>query len=492
MGAVVIAIDAPFARPENAERMPLLFSEQDRKEHIQLIVDLRRAVDLLVSMPTVDPTRLGYVGVSYGGMAGGLLAGVEDRLHAYVLVVGDGGLVNHHMLDIEGMVTPLDDMSQAEVIDWIDLMWPLESIHYVHHAEPAALFFQNGTKDRSVPYYLAEDYQDAGSEPKKIRWYESGHSLPFEHILDQLEWMSQYVDITNVRSLPSVNLLLMDPVEDFILLNGDLRTTAMVVDRMMLVWFVTVIGSMLYMAWDLWRKPLYPNRARLNWLLSTLFYGPIGLWAYRFSQTDGEKGGSDSTALRKRVMRSTIWGVAGNLVGMILAVGILEFEAFPADEIADISGFLLTPLLFGLPLLTRWGLDKVAREKPERRENGAAQRSSFLPTLVSTNMVLAVGYPVIALLLDRWLFRWYVSQSWDLGSPPFWIIASLAAFIGAAVDYPTRLWMVKTGLLGWGQPSIPEDTQETKPGRLKVWGITVLSFLFLLFCFFLTFGVILD
>ena len=52
-------------------------------------------------------------------------------------------------------------------------------------------------------------------------------------------------------------------------------------------------------------------------------------------------------------MRSTIWGVAGNLVGMILAVGILEFEAFPADEIADISGFLLTPLLFGLPLLTR-------------------------------------------------------------------------------------------------------------------------------------------
>ena len=31
---------------------------------------------------------------------------IENRLKAYVLVVGDGGLVNHHMVEIEGMITP--------------------------------------------------------------------------------------------------------------------------------------------------------------------------------------------------------------------------------------------------------------------------------------------------------------------------------------------------------------------------------------------------
>lgn len=39
--------------------------------------------------------RIGYIGVSYGGAMGGLLAGVEHRISAYALVVGDGGLVTH-------------------------------------------------------------------------------------------------------------------------------------------------------------------------------------------------------------------------------------------------------------------------------------------------------------------------------------------------------------------------------------------------------------
>jgi cephalosporin-C deacetylase-like acetyl esterase len=59
-GAVVLMIDAPFARPENRDRSgwPLTFDEVDRLEQIQLIVDLRRGVDLLIARPDVDPERL--------------------------------------------------------------------------------------------------------------------------------------------------------------------------------------------------------------------------------------------------------------------------------------------------------------------------------------------------------------------------------------------------------------------------------------------------
>ena len=96
-GAVAILIDAPFNRPQQGRVRsdPLTVTPKDRDEQIQLIVDLRRAVDLLVARPDVDRDRLAYVGVSYGAAMGGLLAGVEDRLKAYVLAVGDGGLVSH-------------------------------------------------------------------------------------------------------------------------------------------------------------------------------------------------------------------------------------------------------------------------------------------------------------------------------------------------------------------------------------------------------------
>ncbi|CAA9336438.1 MAG: hypothetical protein AVDCRST_MAG89-2407, partial [uncultured Gemmatimonadetes bacterium] len=89
-GAVVIAIDAPFARRSG----PFLrFTDADRAEQIQLIKDLQRAVDVLRARPNVDGGRIAYLGISYGGAMGALFVGVERRLKAAVLEVADGGLV---------------------------------------------------------------------------------------------------------------------------------------------------------------------------------------------------------------------------------------------------------------------------------------------------------------------------------------------------------------------------------------------------------------
>lgn len=59
-GAVAILIDAPFNRPRQGRVRsdPLTFTPKDRDEQIQLIVDLRWAVDLLVARPDVDSDRL--------------------------------------------------------------------------------------------------------------------------------------------------------------------------------------------------------------------------------------------------------------------------------------------------------------------------------------------------------------------------------------------------------------------------------------------------
>jgi dienelactone hydrolase len=191
MGAVVLLIDAPFARRSNGMDASVTMTEQDRREQIQLIVDLRRGIDLLVSRPEVDPERLAYVGVSYGGAMGGLLAGVEDRVKAYVLKVGDGGLVTHSTgpEDRAWWLAIAEDQRRQ----WVEWMWPIEPIHYVGCASPAALLFQNGTLDTLVPPADAQRYQEAGSEPKTTCWYQAGHPLNTTADQDRVAWLSELI-----------------------------------------------------------------------------------------------------------------------------------------------------------------------------------------------------------------------------------------------------------------------------------------------------------
>jgi dienelactone hydrolase len=196
-GAVAILIDAPFNRPQQGRRRsdPLTFTPKDRDEQIQLIVDLRRAIDLLVARPDVDRDRLAYVGVSYGAAMGGLLAGVEDRLKAYVLAVGDGGLVSHF--------TGPDDANRPEVQSfpaeqrerWLAAMRPIEPINFVGKAAPAALLFQAGRTDELIPRQDTRRWYQAASQPKELRWYDAGHFLNCAARKDRMVWLARHIRI---------------------------------------------------------------------------------------------------------------------------------------------------------------------------------------------------------------------------------------------------------------------------------------------------------
>jgi poly(3-hydroxybutyrate) depolymerase len=191
-GAVVMTIDGPAARVK--ARNWLTFTPQDREEQIQLIVDLRRGVEILTQQKGVDSSRIGFIGYSYGAAMGGLLAGVEHRIQAYGLMVGDGGLVTHFMEDgkpVGGFETLPAGMRET----WLQAMEPIDSIHYVGHASPSALFFQNARYDSLVTEADALAYQAAGSEPKRIEWYDSGHGLPAAAYIDMVNWLAEQIGI---------------------------------------------------------------------------------------------------------------------------------------------------------------------------------------------------------------------------------------------------------------------------------------------------------
>ena len=191
-GAVVLTIDGPAARIKNRDWIH--FTPQDRDEQIQLIVDLCRGVDVLTARPSVDATRIGYIGYSYGAAMGGLLAGVEPRIKAYGLMVGDGGLVNH-FTDSDRPVSGFESVPSAARDAWLKAMEPIEPIHFVSHASPSALFFQNARRDTLVSEADALAYQAAGSEPKRVEWYDSGHGLPTQAYFDMVNWLEEQIGI---------------------------------------------------------------------------------------------------------------------------------------------------------------------------------------------------------------------------------------------------------------------------------------------------------
>jgi len=188
-GAVVIAIDAPFNRRPGG---PLTLTPADSAEQVQLIVDLQRAVDVLLARPDVDPQRLAYVGRSYGGATGALFAGVERRLKTYVLAVADGGVTTRFT---GPGAPPAPPGQEAQARAWLASMQPIEGIRFVGRAN-GSILFQNARQDQFVSVARAEALHAAATGQKEVRWYDTPHALnPAAHV-DQLRWLHQTVGTT--------------------------------------------------------------------------------------------------------------------------------------------------------------------------------------------------------------------------------------------------------------------------------------------------------
>jgi uncharacterized protein len=189
-GAVVIAIDAPFARRSGP---PVRMTEQDRDEQIQLMQDLQRAVDVLRAQPNVAADRIAYLGVSYGGAMGALFAGIERRIKTAVLVVGNGGLVTRSTSP--GDITFMATLSCAARLAWYRAMVPIEPIRFIGLAKPVPLLLQNGQTDEFIPAADAQLLHNAAADPKKTLWYNAGHNLNQQALFDSHDWLVEHIGL---------------------------------------------------------------------------------------------------------------------------------------------------------------------------------------------------------------------------------------------------------------------------------------------------------
>ncbi len=121
-----------------------------------LVVDARRALDLLDARHDVDASRLGVVGFSLGGQIAAILAGADPRPVAVGVIAGRGTDVARY---------------------WI-------------RRSRARLYFQAGTEDEVVPHAQLLALMHAAPGTPKISWYTIGHTLTAELLDDQLRWQA--------------------------------------------------------------------------------------------------------------------------------------------------------------------------------------------------------------------------------------------------------------------------------------------------------------
>lgn len=150
-----------------------LYRSLDEKTTVQgyrdYVADLRRGLDLLGTIPTVDAKRLGFVGHSLGCAAGSILSGLEARIRAYVLMSCGG-----YVTDPDWSYCPTDACFTATEEDrarYQERLAVLNPANYIGHNTGAAFLVQASKTDMIASQPSVEALFAAAPEPKTIAWY---------------------------------------------------------------------------------------------------------------------------------------------------------------------------------------------------------------------------------------------------------------------------------------------------------------------------------
>jgi predicted esterase len=179
-GTVCLLIETLWSDPDFFIKRT---QEDDMQNSIEEVVNIRRAMDLLLSQPEIDPARFAYVGHDFGGMYGVLVGSLDQRPTQYVIMAATPRFPDWYLYlpKLEG------EAREA----FIKQMVEIDPIVHAPSLAPASVFFQFGTDDPHVPRERAEEFFASANEPKEMTWYESGHGLNEVATSDRKKWLRE-------------------------------------------------------------------------------------------------------------------------------------------------------------------------------------------------------------------------------------------------------------------------------------------------------------
>ncbi len=162
------------------------------------VVDLRRGIDFLETRPECNH-NIGYLGTSFGGALGAILAGQDVRIKA-VALTSIGATWKQALLSsnqMAGSATPPPfvllsgiDQHPASLAAAVRILSPYDPAAWVGKIAPRPVLLINGRNDPAVVPVDALDLADAAVEPKAVLYFDGGHN-PFAPGPDQRTVVSQ-------------------------------------------------------------------------------------------------------------------------------------------------------------------------------------------------------------------------------------------------------------------------------------------------------------
>ncbi len=266
-------------------------------------------------------------------------------------------------------------------------------------------------------------------------------------------------------------------------------------EGIMLTWFVLTGMSLAFVAIDI---PKTPEATVLKWafVILTAFTGVFGAFFYVLGCREPLKGTHAQyvSATWRQVLGSTMHCAAGDGIGIV--VGAVLGAVLSLSPWQD---FLLEYALgfgFGWAFFQAYAMRDMAGGSYIR-----SLRETFVPELVSMNMLMAGMVATMKLLMPR------IDGATNPLQPAFWFVMSMALIVGFILAYPVNWWLVtrnlKHGMLtvhdhtdgSMGMAGHDDKTANTpdhdshdsqpKPETITVFGVIIATTVFLLAILFL-------
>jgi predicted esterase len=186
-GIVSLLPDPPYARPPIEDVVE--FKPSDKDGIVQEIVEMRRGIDFLISRDEVDPSRLGYVGFSWGASLGADFAAVERRVGSFVL------MSTIPRLSVDMRQLGEEQGATGDLAAYEDVMKPIDALNYLPHVAPNALLLQFGNEDTRPSPEQTREVQAAASSPKQAKWYDGGHELNDQAEKERDDWLGERLGV---------------------------------------------------------------------------------------------------------------------------------------------------------------------------------------------------------------------------------------------------------------------------------------------------------
>lgn len=160
--------------------------ETDLAGGVAQVIELRRALDLLLAQPGVEPARVAMVAHDFGAMFGAVMGAADGRPKAYVFLAPTPRLSDWYLYNVK----------PANVDDYKKQLAPLDPINAVAKLAPAPVFYQFASKDKHVPPPRPAEFYGATAPRKQMATYDCEHEMLLPEIgADRVAWLAKELQL---------------------------------------------------------------------------------------------------------------------------------------------------------------------------------------------------------------------------------------------------------------------------------------------------------